>query len=94
MKMKTYTAVISADIKGKDVDAITLDHVPADTPAKLDRLKNDLWGVIIAIDRVRGWDNVENEGTMFITCDPSPDCDDCIFGKIYDDETGEEILLD
>ena len=92
--MKTYTTIITADIKGKDIAPLTLEHVSADTPAELDRLKNYLWGVIIVIDRVRGWDNVENEGTMFITSDPSPDCDDCIFAKIYDDETGEEISLD
>lgn len=91
--MKTYTTIITADIKGKDIDALTFDHVQADTPAELDRLKDKLWEIIAIISRIRGW-RAENEGSMYITSDPSPDCDDCIFAKIYDDETGEEISLD
>ena len=91
--MKTYTTIISADIKGKDIKPLTLEHVSADTPAELTRLKDYLWGIIVIINRIRGW-HAENEGTMYITSDPSPDSTDCIFAKIYDDETGEEISLD
>ena len=90
--MKTYTTIISADIKGKDIKPLTLEHVQADTPAELNRLKDYLWGIIVIINRIRGW-HAENEGTMYIPCDPASDCDDCIFDKIYDDETGAAINL-
>lgn len=90
--MKTYTVIIYFDITGKDIPAIELEHVSANTPDKLDQLKNSVWGAMLTITDLQGWDDIENEGTMFIAT--APDSDDCIFAKIYDDASGEEIDLD
>lgn len=90
--MKTYTVIINFDITGKDIPAIEIEHVCANTPDKLDQLKDSIWGAMLTITDLKGWDNLENEGTMFIAT--NPESDDCIFAKIYDDETGEEIDLD
>lgn len=90
--MKTYTVFIRFDITGKYYSPIEIDHVSANTPDKLDQLKDSIWGAMLTITDLQGWGDIENEGTMFIATDPNSD--DCIFAKIYDDETGEEIDLD
>ena len=90
--MKTYTVSINFDITGKDIPDVEIKGVLANTPRKLDRLKNALWGAMLAIANLHEMDDISNEGTMFIAT--AEHSDDNFIGKLYDDETGEEIDLD
>ena len=91
--MKTYTAVITTDIKNKFIEPIEIRHIEAATSAELEQLKDNVWAIIDLMAKLNGW-NTENEGTMFMACPADIDNYDCIFAKIYDDATGAEIDLD